>query len=214
MLLFWKCHLLKRSIFVSVAGDTNKSLGPTAARDTLMGHLVCGPLNPSFSLSTPGSCSVVCWGSLEGSATSADCSFCKPPLCRFFPPAYPSKYVPLNPICSCIESHQTQWLPTKYSKKAAPGPFWWVGRGGSVWASPMERADSSPGPETQLGCSSDQQRVTGGKKDQITFVQPPPPCFPALLKRKHVVLSLFFLFCTQSLLWASELNQALQAQVS
>lgn len=84
-----------------------------------MGHLVCGLLSPSlplFSFSTPGSCFVVCWESREGSATSADTNSCKQSLCRFFSPAYPSKYIAVNPICSHIESHQTQQLPTKYSR--------------------------------------------------------------------------------------------------
>lgn len=128
-----------------------------------MAHLICAPLNPHFPFPQQG-LALLCAGVPGGSSHLRRQQFLQTTPEQVFPPAYPSKNVSVNPICSCIESHRTQWLPTKYSKKAAPGPCWWFGRGGSVWASPTERANSSFSPETQLGCTSDQQQVTRGQR--------------------------------------------------
>lgn len=53
----------------------------------------------------------------------------------------------------------------KATKKASPAPCSQFGRGGSVWASHIaEGKQLHWAPETQLGCTSDQQQITQGQR--------------------------------------------------
>lgn len=85
-----------------------------------------------------------------------------------------------------------------------------------MWASHIaEGKQLHWAPETQLGCTGDQQQITQGQRTKSHLYILLHRVSLHYLRENMFSSSLYsFPFCTQFLLWASELNETLQAQVS
>lgn len=146
-----------------MAGDTNKSLGHTAARETLMGPLLCGPLSPlcpHFPFPQQG-LALPCAGSPWGAQPHLQTPVSANNPCAGFSPLFiPVNMFQLIQFALALSRIEHSGCQSNIQKKAAPAPCSWSGREGSMWHHPWRGQTTPLAPKTQLGCTSDQQQVT------------------------------------------------------